>query len=642
MDEDMSPLTSTMEASSALTNVEFTIIPTEVELLTAEPIKLEEGEIEEPKTLPASLVVYSSSPPSLIEDASVVLDDGDGIDTEAEMALLRSELGLASYEYAVLEDRHCKLAGQHRELRKLCSAYNDVIRGYASNEELTTGIDQLRAEAGREGLRAKAHEADVLRPIIREAGGLQALVSQMQSVRSLIEKAGGLLKLEELVSDTHLLQISVDEAGGLQGLHNLISEVHLLRLQQQENAVLRDKVDGPDGLRAKAAKYDRLMRAIKEVDNAPVEVAHGRPTHTETRTVFVAHAMISPAEASRTASTLLRDDPDRDRFEAAPAANPYSRTGTNIIPLGPSRAPGRGFAGQTYERTTLKRKQTDEPPTNDTKRPRIDVGRASALVQASLAGTSSKAPRQDIMRYDWNKTRASMAGSARPAVNMQWQPRFDHVLVNRSPPIPNLVVETGQAVWSNSQVVARSRQSSTNSSTYTPRVPMVKVEDAQGTGADHHPMTALTINSGNLQHAVTVLVRRYPIALWTGGANPHASGLADHLKKADEIPDELGNFLSGALTKYISDSNVHLWNAMPHSRDICIVGYLVDGHRSSWQPQERRACASCSSASIGHHRPCALLQEVDGMPTVVFMPLHDVCRPGLNWLKKGYWMTNAN
>lgn len=64
------------------------------------------------------------------------------------------DLELSLYEYAALEERYRTLSGQHRELRKLAQAYDEIIRGSSGYVEDAASIEQLRADAGREGLRA--------------------------------------------------------------------------------------------------------------------------------------------------------------------------------------------------------------------------------------------------------------------------------------------------------------------------------------------------------------------------------------------------------------------------------------------------------------------------------------------------------
>jgi hypothetical protein len=558
-------------------------IKMEAELLDAKPpcIKvetdadeMEDGEIA-PQSTVRSMVAYSSSPvadePTTISHVSTV-----GAENEAGMASLQGmrlsspvkqsltypdELQLASYKYAALEERHRKLADQHSDLLKLCSTYNEVIYGHCSHDDdkQFPSIGELRAEAGDEGLRGKALEADILRPRIREAGGLQALVTQLQSVRSLIDQAGSLTELEELVYDTHLLQISVDEVGGLQGLHHLISEAESLRLKHQEGVKLRGMLDGPNGLISKAAKYDMLMQAVTDIQNAPVSLAATHPvsamrmTSTPLRdkspiaplalVTTVALGTINPARASRIGSAAPQDDPDRDLYEPPPPVQPRNKTGSNREPLGP---PLTG------------RSTTDHPGHGWLKRePSEDLG-----AQASV----TKRPRLDT--------------------NKQWQTCFDQL---------------AHTPWN-----------------------QLRNQTKNGPGSTSQD----------------IIVARYPIALWTGTADPTVFPWSPtQLMPVERIPEALGKFLAVELTKYINDTNVHLWNAMAPNTNTCVLRYLLDGHRPSGQPQERRACRICTSAWVNKPRPCALLQEVADLRMLVVLPLREgMVGSKKNWQNSGHYM----
>ncbi|KAF1829731.1 hypothetical protein BDW02DRAFT_634212 [Decorospora gaudefroyi] len=584
----------------------------------AKPTSLEDDEMEDEQLKLPSLVADTSSPLLLAEDFSATSQGNATADVKVEMASLRNELQLASYEYAALEERHCKLAAQHRDLRKLCSNYNDVIQGSSSYEEQSASIEQLRTEAGWEGLRVKALEGDVLRPFVRKAGGLQALVSQMQSMQSLIEKAGGLRELEALVSDTYLLQISVDEVGGLQGLHNLISEARRLRSKQQDLELLQGKTGGPNGLMAKAAKYDKLLQAFTDIQSAPVDISSAKPAVSATIGTVItvappALATINPARASRMVSTPLEDDPDRDLYEAPPIVESIRKTGSNDIPLGRSGGPTRSVS-QAHERATLKREPPDELPTKIPKRPRIDIGRASAILQASLVDKDTKDTRYHVSGSSWVSDRAlSESGSA----------RFGQLINRVTTQVPDSKTPTS--------IISSGRRSGP---------PMTKLESYQ-CGDRRGTSRISPIGDRFVQQSRSLLVSRYPIALWTGASNPYARESPDELKKAENIPEDLGSFLSSELTKFINNENVHRWNSMPPNKDTCVLRYLIDGHKPSGQPQERRACRICSSAWVRQHRPCALLLEVEGVRTVVFMPLRETLGKHTSWREKGYWMTSA-
>lgn len=62
--------------------------------------------------------------------------------------------------------------------------------------------------------------------------------------------------------------------------------------------------------------------------------------------------------------------------------------------------------------------------------------------------------------------------------------------------------------------------------------------------------------------------------------------------------------------------------------------YLIDGHRPSGSAQKRMACRLCTES----RRPCALLQDIDGIRTIVFVPLHANLRRGVKWANKKFWM----
>jgi hypothetical protein len=497
------------------------------------------------------------------------------------------ELQLGSYEYAELEERHRKLSDEHHGLHVLASAYHDIVYGDSSHGEQSPTLPEARAAAGHEGLLAKALEVQILQPSIREAGGLHALVTQMQPVRSLIEQAGGLPELQELVSDTHLLKISVDEVGGLQGLHNLISEAEDLRSKHREYLKWRSLLDGPNGLIARAVKFDRLSQAFTEIHKAPVDFAYGRPNLPVANAVVVTRSApvalvtsavlgtVNPARANRIGCVAPRDDPDRDLYEPPPPVQPRTKTGSNSEPLGRSvsRLTSNPFRGdyrpavdrarQDPEHGRLKRELSEDLGIEATvvaKRPRVDVRRASALVQASLTCTTSengggRQPRQD-------------------------QPRDATVM-----PTPVSIVDSRP--WSTSMDVMR-----------------------------------------------------YPIALWAGATVPPAVPLPNQVKKAEHIPEALANYLAGELTKYINDTNVHLWNSIPPNNDTCVLRYLLDGHRPSGQPQERRACRMCTSGWLGSdRRPCALLHEMDGVRMLLILPLRNgMVGKHASWRERGHYM----
>ncbi|EUC49873.1 hypothetical protein COCMIDRAFT_83655, partial [Bipolaris oryzae ATCC 44560] len=487
---------------------------------------------------------------------------------------LPAQLQLASYEYEALKQRYQRLATRHEELSKLCSAYRDVICGFSTSEEQAGSIEQLRAEAGREGMRAKALEADVLKPIIREAGGLQALVSQMQSLRSLIEKVGSLPELEELVSDVNVFRSGLNGVRGLQGLYGLIAEVKDLREQKLEFRETKARIDGHNGLAAKAAKYDKLVQAFSDIQA------------TEERTAPAGAVIINPARATLIASVPLEMDPYRDLYEAPPVDKPHNKTGPNSIPLGPARVHGR-TASQIHEQPSLKREPLENMEEIISKRPRVDLERFSTQIQRSMPSFHMERPSYD--RHKHPAEHEVPRSRSKPAVKQE-----DH------------------------------------------HVPEVQSPSAHNRQPEISPLSAVAAESVCLTKSM--VAGRYPIALWTGDTDPFAPERPGNMKRSSEIPVELGEFLIKELSKHITGAVGQLFDTMPPNKDTCILRYVLDGHRPSGQPQARKACPLCSSTWVKHHRPCALLLGIDGVRTVVFMPLPG--RPGehTHWTEKNHWV----
>jgi len=416
-------------------------------------------------------------------------------------------------------------------------------------------------------------------------------VSQMRSVHSLIAKVGGLRELDELVSDMHTLKVSVDEVGGLQGLRDLIIEGRLLRSKQQDHLDLKSRVDGPDGLAAKAAKYNKLMQTFNGVQATTREVS---TVALVTPVVTVAPTMgpvLNPARASLIASAPLQYDLNRDLYEPPPLREPLRKTGSNDIPLGHLQPFGRSVS-QTPERNVLKREASNQLQNNMAKRPRVDVTRASNVIKSALA--------------PWD-------------ANRHWQ--------NQS---------------SQLQLLESTRATSPPAE---PRA-LVKLEPFGSTRPHHlrlknqpnNPVITSNMHPGEMKQPRSgVLFGGYPIALWIGTTNPYVPIQSCHIKMWDKIPQSLGNFLVSSLTNHINDANVCLCNEMLPNKDTCVLRYVLDGHRPSGLPQDRKACLLCAS----HERPCALLQEIDGVRTTVFMPLR---RSGADrkWYEKGHWVMNAD
>lgn len=342
---------------------------------------------------------------------------------------------MTTYEYLSLQDRLKRLERQYSELQDLATAYSEVIRGFPPTEGLAVSIDQLQAEAGRNGLRAKALEADMLRPLIREAGGLQALITQTHTVKTLIEKAGGLQELEQFVSDLRTIRDTLDELRGSQGLGSLASEVRQLLTIKQEYAELKSQVNGTSSLRAKAARYDRLMQAFTDVQadipyqqlNTATSKSNSiHPKHNIHNTIAptnrpptggggstAAPSIMNPARARLISTTPLEADPDRDLYEATPpVTKPLNKTGSNNTPLGTSQAQSVGqLANQATPFLTLKRKRPDcITPSGLAKLPRVGFRRDSAPVQASLVNATVDSTEQVSVQFDKITARIGTVG----------------------------------------------------------------------------------------------------------------------------------------------------------------------------------------------------------------------------------------
>ncbi|KAH7081856.1 hypothetical protein BKA63DRAFT_221274 [Paraphoma chrysanthemicola] len=588
MDDEVPSLTSASELSSAPMNVS----PDEKPLL----------------------VQPSSSPPPLIEDHSRLLEESE--------VQLHNQLKLSTYEYAALEERYRTLSGQYRELRKLASGYYDIIRGSSSYEEEDVSLDQLRIEAGHEGFRAKALEVNAIRPIVHDAGGLEALTSQLQSLSWLIEQTGGIGELEELVEDARMLRSRVDAVGGLHGFDHLVAEVNRLRAEQQSLAGVNHNIGSRDSMKVKAMKYDMLQQAFTDIQRRPAgsyqagpkaagpkKVKHaGRtvvPSQGPPATTILDRApLLSSAPAhivpAQTSGAMNPDrarllslmppprDPDRRLYEPPlPPSKPTTKTGSNQEPLGPPRR-GRQPSGQEHqEPDSLKRKQHEEPTLTLVKRPRVDLGRASALVQATLSPATTR------------------PGTSNSVIKMEE---------------PESQPTTVQDLASSAQIV-------------------IKQEVPEG-GHDPRPLDYRLCRDLGTRDSTSIMVDNHPIALWVGSGDAN-SDITTNLIRVSDIPLALARFLAYNINKHIRGSDDRHWLTMPPNNEICVLRYILDRHRPCGQPQERRACRHCTSVWVAHHRACALLQEIDGVRTVVFVPLKEALRRGVEWTEKSYWVTGV-
>lgn len=298
--------------------------------------------------------------------------------------------------------------------------------------------------------------------MVREAGGIQALASRMQSIEALFEEAGGIQELAELVAEAKTLRSSLNEVGGLQGLSHLTTENHLLRSDQQELVALQASVNGPDGLRAKALKFNTLQQAFATVQGnavvgqaqavpksvckddpkaaskyAPKAASKNQPQAQPVQAIQAQHAAVmanritltpkgvaamNPARAAMLSGSPLGHDPNRDLYEApAPKQKPTTKTGSNDVPLGKRRAGSMSM-------------DQDDLQLGIAKRPRVDIGRASELVQTTLQGRPKTDPNYGRLEpvheqyngflQDKHMAYSGDASAAAPGISSQWDGRL--------------------------------------------------------------------------------------------------------------------------------------------------------------------------------------------------------------------------
>ncbi|KAH4059226.1 hypothetical protein HBI62_053910 [Parastagonospora nodorum] len=691
MDDDMPPLMCKLESPSI--KVEYDCESLHEAPPASVPIKLEEGKIYEceiyegDSNVRPRLVAYSSSPP-LIENCPALYgfnEDATQLNNESK---LHEQLELSTYEYDALDERYRGLLNQHRKLKQLATAYRDIIHGSASHEEPDIGLDQLHAEAGYKGLRAKALEVDVLRPVIEDAGGPEAASFLVQSVQALIEQVGSLEDIWQLVESTATIRRRLHELGGLQGLDQLVTDSKNLLAEQQALAKLERIIDGPNGLRAKAAKYDRLQQAFTSVEAGrdakfpPTNVSGAMSTwKKKTRCASKKNSAADSATTkalplntiqkqystlpSLTGSTILstelgvinaararlltsepdHGDPDRDLYE--PKEKPPVRSlsakadNANNMPLGRSRT---DRSSEDYDPdASRKRKHELNAQVIFTKRPRVDIGRASALVESTLAASSAD-PTNAFRPYtppDLGRSPVSYSDKRNEAIRSTDDNDPEHRQRVRfiRDQVSELIESRGESKEAVDTTPARVDRSSVDSLLGSigcvPR-PTVKIEaPSDSLWATRSNIAPATGPSRELK--TQVFIENCPIALWVGASHAGSYSSAD-LIKDNKIPYALAMFLFTEMKKYLNDTNAKIWATMTPNNNTCILRYLIDGHRPSGLPQESRACRMCSSAWVRHHRPCALLQDLHGIRTVVFMPLRDALRRGVAWTEKRFWI----
>ncbi|KAF2848199.1 hypothetical protein T440DRAFT_172471 [Plenodomus tracheiphilus IPT5] len=284
-----------------------------------------------------------------------------------------------------------------------------------------------------------------------------------------------------------------------------------------------------------------------------------------------------------------KNDPDRDLYEAPPPGpknTSWKKTGSNDIPLGKPRAP-RHAISQSHGQATLKRRHDDGPPDNR-KRPRLNLGRASALVQASLTD-EVRSVVADAYSVAATDARVAVSESGRPMIKLE---EVDHSSI-RTPTTRAPSMGCPEPSRKNDdQVFGVARQ-----------VLPTRLSDLP---------TFATQGSKAIQQKQTVApsFTHFPLAIWVGTESPSEFSLSADLKKAAQIPSDLAAFLLRELTKHVSESRMYLFNAVELSASTCILSYLVEGTKPrKGTPRARIVCAQCYI----HHRPCALLQWVGGV-----------------------------
>lgn len=435
----------------------------------------------------------------------------------------------------------------------------------------------------------------------------------------------------------------------------------LVSKSQECTSLQRELVE----VRAKAQKYERLEQVFTTTQREPVDSLFRQtqsscPDPTTTRGTYQAQntstlvssqptgrnhsssvsITINPAQTKLVSSASPDNGLSQNLYTSpspAPPASKPRKAGTNDAPSGAPHGLSQ-WVDSNFKNSILKRKEPEELRGNLRKRPQVDAGQVSDPVHVPLAGTR---------------------GSGNRYQTEQVQPKtLSYNSLNGQDPRP-FATKPGSQTSLNPLLLG---PDSTTAPVPFPRegVAAPKVQPAQpvfqtqnipiGSGQSHPPVAAtqnlegqpapvsVTL-SGALTKALSffsVMVKTYPIALWTGSTNPNKDtpkGLV-----TTGIPSDLVNFLSDGLTMHLNMSNVNRWNSMTPNRGTCILNRLVEYHQVPHHPQPRRTCGKCSPRTPHQQRPCALLQDVNGVPTLVFMPLHDMVRVGARWCERRFWV----
>jgi hypothetical protein len=438
----------------------------------------------------------------------------------------------------------------------------------------------------------------------------------------------------------------------------------------RELAELRSDVDGSGGLRVRALKYEMLQQAFAAIERAPTNT----PTQTSAPTANIPAKQIktspssgiiatvpdgstvkmNPERARLLSATPHPHDPDRDLYEPKlqPKLRDLSKKADNANnvplrrrpPLPPF--PTRSSLDRDLPGTWRKRRHEGEPQASSAKRPRVDPGHVSALVQATLAASGVGPPSSHdgrplptMSRFPLNYSET--ANRPRQSKEEPAQSREQRIASVQAE-VDQLIESCGELMERTSPILNRCDRSGVESllgSGDHLQRSMVKREGTTGdprAAGSNKTSTTRSSKQGRAQ----VLIGGYPIAVWKGTSKT-GDFFASELITDDKIPSELAHFLYINMKEFVDNGNTNTWNDMPPNSDTSVLRYLLDNHRPSGQPQERRACRTCSSSWVGHHRPCAPLQVVDGFRTLVFMPLRDDLRRGLKWHEKGFWLIGA-
>jgi hypothetical protein len=186
----------------------------------------------------------------------------------------------------------------------------------------------------------------------------------------------------------------------------------------RELAELRSDVDGSGGLRVRALKYEMLQQAFAAIERAPTNT----PTQTSAPTANIPAKQIktspssgiiatvpdgstvkmNPERARLLSATPHPHDPDRDLYgpKLQPPPRNLSKKADNanniplrrLPPLPP--LPTRSSLDRDLPGTWRKRKHEGEPQASSAKRPCVELGRVSDLVQVTLVASSVAPPRQ--------------------------------------------------------------------------------------------------------------------------------------------------------------------------------------------------------------------------------------------------------